>query len=443
MAKKMNQNDPRRLTSELLDCMQWVRLAATPAKKDFDPLTYRDQLSHNLSHMKQAAKRVVECGHLDGLDLIGEISVILEEISHVQKPNAANEIFWDQLSQHYPVKGGWEVDLKRLSNNLQLRILEQMITHDRNPQNIILNQLKRLSDDAFMDGLTLVLKLTAPSEMQYSIDFYKALFALKARTSSPDFIPAAVEHIAAHQDLYMSYLTRVMGIAALPESLKAKENEIAEKLVVRRRRLVLSAMGYDDNDAQAMIDSGAAVDVVPRSEDFEKMKLALTLPAEFLCMLYQVIESPVISEIAELSLSGPAGRTPYAFLERMGIARPSEWHIRAQEKSSLDEAIPLYEHALHTPGLEVSTSKFAMREFKPKDAKLLDRISSLLGSVNVKDPECRRKGQQIFDALVTNMGWGRSSKELTVMLEGPAIPGALYGKYPELKGKKLETDLGM
>jgi hypothetical protein len=441
MPLQKNPNAPLRQITSLAECMRKTQVASQPAKKDFDPVAYRDQFAQALVDMKQASRDVFESGHTAGIAQIGEIAILLEVMAEAQRPKIADEIFWDQLSQHYPVRGSWVIKLSNLPTALQLRLLEQMVTQEREPQVLIRRQLERMTNEAFMDGFTLALRMMHPSEIQYQPDFYEPLYSLKQRVADPSLMPDIVEHIVAHQELYMEYLERVTRVAKVWDDHGRLDGESDEALVFRRRQMVMRAMGYDEIEMQAMFDSGQAVNVVPNFEIFQLMRNALALPAEFLHMLHQATGSPLLLEMAEFSLLSPTGRTPYAFLEQMGLAQTPEWHLNAQEFSDISIVMRLYEHAIHTPGLEVSADRLTWHT--PRNQDWVERIVEVLMNVPVKDPECRRKGQQIFDALVKNMEAGKNVDKLKNVIENGQIPAALYKNHPALKGKKLENELGM
>lgn len=441
MALVKNPNAPRRLIENLVECMRKSKEASWPAKKDFDPVSYRDQFGKALVDMKQASRLVFESGHTAGIAQIGEIASLLEEMAEGRRSEIVDEIFWDQLSQNYPARGSWDIKLSNLSAGLQLRLLEQMITQEKDPQVLIRRQLERMTNEAFMDGFTLALRMMHPSEIQYQADFFEPLCSLKRRLADPALIPEAVEHIVAHQNLYMEYLERVTRVAKARDDFDRLDGESDEGMLFRRRQLVMHAMGYGEIEMQAMFDSGQAVNVAPNADSFQSMRNTLALPAEFLHMLHQATGSPLVLEIAELSLSSPTGRTPYAFLEQMGMAQTPEWHLNAQEFSDISIAMRLYEHAIHTPGIEVSAERLTWH--CPRDQAWVDRIVEVLMNVPVKDPECRRKGQQIFDALVKNVETGKNADRLKNIIENGQIPAAFYKDHAALKAKKLESALGM
>lgn len=444
MSKPMKTRAAHTLTAELAKSRFKILEAAIPSKGDFDPDTYRQNLEKTLIELKQLSAQVFESGHAGGLAQIGEIPSMLEDAGLVQRHKAADEIFWDSVSLHYPVLGSWTIKLSNLSDGLQIRLLEQIISQESNPYEVISTQLQRLSKSAFMDGVAASIRLTQPGNVNVLPEFYKALLLLKAHVVNPEFMPMAVEHVAAHRDLYLPYFEQVSNVGALEDTMKPIGGyEDPQKLVDRRRRLILEAMGYDEHGIQDMLDSGAAMGVVPDTMTFLKIKNAIALPPAFLHMLYQETSAPVLLTMGEHALQHPSGPTPYAHLEQMGITRPPEWHKQAQESSELDKALSLFEHAIHTPGIEVAPYKLTNPGFVYKNEALIDRAIQILANTPIKDPECRRKGQVMFDAMVHNMESGAAISKLKDKLESCDLPAIFYGKHGKLKVAKLENELGM
>lgn len=435
-------NSPRGLAAELRQSVQWVGLAAAPAKTNFDPDAYADGLDRSLSAMKRASSHVFEAGYLGGIDQIGGISDMLEELAQNPRPRVADQIFWDKLSSYYLVKGDWSPNMKNLTLSLQLRLIEQMIVQEENPQPVIENQLAHMPAESFMDGLTLSLKLIQPGEIRFHPDFYQILPYLKTRLRDHSFIPVAVEHIAAHQDLYLAFFEKVVKLANTQKTMAPMDGERLEARLIRNRCMILGLMGYSDEESLEKAAHWQSADLVPNVEGYQKIKSALALPPEFLCMLHEATGSRILVEMAEFALDSPSGRLPYAFLENMGISRPAQWHLDAQDAYGVERAIFLYEHAINTPGLELSLTYLNQRVLYAEPS-VIDRLAETLSRVNVKDPDCRRKGQMLFDTLVSDIGKGKNGAKLKEVFEGGSIPGIFYGQHKELKGIKLESDLGM
>ena len=322
MPAPINDSSPHKITSDLLRCMDRVKDAAASQDKDFDWLEYRDNLGQALADMKLATIRVAESGHIGGMEQIGAVAVLLKDLSAKRRSVEADEVFWDQLSQHYPVKGDWGADHAHLSNDLQLRLLRQMISQEPQPQTVVRNQLQRMGDSAFMAGFTTALHLLEPAEIRFSTHFYEALFSLKQRVSKPALMAAAVEHIAAHKKLYLGFLGRVMKVATMPAMIKPEADEEISDLVIRRKRIVLDLMGYSTQESTEMIESGAADGILPKAHEFARMKNALSFPAEFLCMLYHAVDHPLYEKSRRWPWMILAGEHPLSFSSRWALPDP-------------------------------------------------------------------------------------------------------------------------
>lgn len=438
----LNTTAPHKLTSDLVDSMKAVASAAVESD-NFDPDAYRIELGHALADMKEATVRVATSAHIGGMEKIGAVAVLLKDLSSKTRSIQADEIFWDQLSQYYPVKGDWGISHNHLSTGLQLRLLQQMISQEPEPEKVVRNQLQGMSDDAFMDGFTVALKLLEPSEIRFSAHFYEVLFTLKLRASKPDLMPGIVEHIAAHQTLYFGFLERIVKLASLPIFLKQNLGEEMVDLIERNQRQVLGLMGYTVTEVELMIESGGVREVLPKSHDQGRMKKALSFPAEFLYLLHQATGHPLVLEVAEIALDDPTGRMPFKFFEQMGITRSQEWFTKIQEKSGIGKAVVIFEHAIHTPGLELALGRVKRQPLMSFEPGLIERLISIVENVPVTNPDAMRKGQELFDALVENMESGKSPPLLKQLLESCQAPRIFYGKHKALKVARLENELGM
>ncbi|MBI6882658.1 hypothetical protein [Pseudomonas putida] len=442
MSLPTNPNAPHRLSTELQACIERLQEISQPEEADFDQSSYGVSLHEAFSGLRAAAIRVVESSHINGLEKVGQIPDLLKGIALKRRSREADEIFWEQMSQHYQVKSSWDADFTNLTPALQMRLLKQMIQQEPEPARVMRDEVNRLGDDAFMEGLTLALKLIEPTEIRFDPSFYEVLFTLKRRLK-PHFMPGAVEHIAAHKDLYLGFFSRLLKVATLPHIIKPKLGDDMAEMVNARKAYILDLMGYSKAEAIDLIESGSADDIVPSPASFQRMRNAMSLPAEFLALLYQAIPSKVIMDIAEIAIDDPIGRMPYVHFERMGLARSSEWHMHKQEKSGLGKSIVLFEHAIHTPGIEMCVSRIAHQPLLSDEPGLLERVESVLANVPTSDPECLRKGQLLFDALVENMNKGKSTPKLREIIESGTIQPAFYRKHRKLKVARVEHDLGI
>lgn len=445
MTSQLYSNTPHRLIADLADSIAALKKAAFPKfGSEFYDFEYRDSLSSALARVKQTSLKVFETGHINGLEKVGEIPAALKNLAGLDRDNwIANEIFWDQLSQAYPVKFGWDVKLDGLSHGLQLRLLKQMVEQDERPDQIIRLNLEQLQNDVFMDGFTTCLKLVLPPERKFSISAYEILFPLKARVHKQEFMPIAAEHIAAHQDLYFPFLERIMKVASLTQVLSTAKGQPLESAILDHKKMVLGLIGFSDKESSELIKQEKEADHLPTSVAFQRMRNALSLPAEFLALLYEMTKAPLVKRLAELAFDNPTGKLPYMHFERMGISKSHEWHVQAQEKAGLGRAVHLYEHAIMTPGLELSVRKVENQPITSGTPGILEALIAVLEAVPTSNPECRRKGQQLFDALVTNMEAKKSPPQLAEALKSSRISPVFYIKHMSLKSGRLENDLGL
>lgn len=399
----MNRSTSFALLNALTDSISKVREVGIPILgSEFSENSYRMEFANALGHMKKATVRVAESGEMAGIELIAGIPDMLKELASTERSPEANEIFWDQLSTTYAIRSDWFYRKTPLSDKLELRILAQMTAQDSAPEKMARTQLESLPDHLFMQGLTTVLQEITPPARQLRFEAFSILTILNGAVIRKGIAKEAAEHIAAHQNLYFPFFLAIL----------------------------------DEYRAKCECPQGA-------SPLMSRIAQAISLTPELLAHLYELTGHPMIKEIGEITIENPYGRTPFTFLEQIGVVRTPEWHVESQEKSGIGAGIALFEHAIMTPGIEMSVKRVTNQPLKSGKPGIIQGLIALMERVPVDDPECRRKAQILFDALVANAASGKSDPTLKELLLTAKIPKTFYRNHPGLKSERLENELGL
>jgi hypothetical protein len=434
--------NPRNLIQTLIATIEQAQRAGRAFQEpNFDPGIYAQDFSGALEELKQISAQVMLSGEMNGFVRIAEIPVMFKELASDERPSEANEIFWDQLSKAYPIKDDWFFRRERLSDPLELRIFTQMVAQSDAPEKVISRELDRLPSHLQMEAMTTALRLITSPDRVFELINFDFLLTLQRSVAKHKLTKIAAEHIAEHKDLYFPFFKRVLQVSLLPETLKAEG--IVDPVAIMRREL--HAFGYSTQVAERIINdkSDDKAKGIPSPFVYSRIKKAISLPADLLAELHKLTGHPLILEIAELAMDHPKGLTPYAFLEQIGVVRSPAWYIAAQEKTPIGSAIKLYEHAIMTPGIELSTQRVKHQPMGKSEPGLFEALINLVERVPVNDPECRRKGQEFFDALVFNATFNKVDPGLMDLLLASRINHQFFRSHPALKGQRLEEALGL
>lgn len=444
--KPLRHDAPNQIYERLLECLGTFKEVVIPITgDDFDAQTYHDNLESTLKTLKQLSIQIMDSGRMVGFRQLSVLHDLLEEAEKNERSTEANEIFWSLLSDYFPVEKNYVVSHEGLSNPLRIKLFAQMVEQTEDAGRLALKELSKLPDDLFMEGLTTTLMLVQPPERPFCTSNYELLYDLKMKLKDSAFSFAAAEHVAAHQTLYLPFFEYLLDLVTNPPALKSQgtqEGSTDEKSVdciIDEQKSLLVRMGYLEEKISEVIKKNGTYGSHIARVELESISLALALPPEFLLSLHQLTEAPVVRQMAEISCEKSSGNHPYWFLEQMGIARTPEWHLKAQETSILAHAIGLYEHAILTPGIELSLDDTKTKLHRSSVQNIKDLIT-MLESIPTSEPECRRKGQELFDVLVANMG---DMRLLAEQLQSCKINRAFYAKHTALKGRRLEDELGM
>jgi hypothetical protein len=438
----LKTNRPIDLIQALADCIDRVKIAGKAFQRpDFDALVDGANFANSLDALKKASAQIMLSGQMAGFQKIAEIPECLKLLALNERPPEANEVFWDQLSKAYPIQAEWFFRTEALSDALELRILVQMISQHQEPEKVVKTELDRFPPHLFMNALTLSLKYMLPPEREFRIETADLLFNLRKTVIKHGMAKEAAQHIAKHQDLYFPFFKRVLQASLVPETIRDKKREGTDP-VEAKIKAVFEELGLSQEGIKDVFEKTRTGDSI-RVSGFTRLKKLISLPAELLAELHNITGHPLIKEIGELAIENPFGPTPYTFFEQMGVVRSPEWHKKTQDKSPVAFVLRLYEYAITTPGIELSVQKVQHQPLTQSGPEVMVDLISLVERTPVSDPECRRKGQVLFDALVFNALSGKSGPKLKELILSSKVDYSFFRSHPSLKGPRLEEALGL
>jgi hypothetical protein len=400
---------------------------------------YRSALKNTLVSLKANCSLYIASGNTAGYKTLGEIGDLINTICDQERPAGINEVFWDELSNHYLPTSVSSWEKQALSADLRLKLsllaIEQRGTFGRNS---ISDLLEALPDTHFMDGVTgFLTRLSLPYRKFDPGAIRDTLGELKYRLKnhgSGQFQAVVSDHILSHQDIYRPLIQKVMAIYAVQGDWEKFTDDPDGGPATALLRL----LDYSDEEILELHDSGP-LNLEKRILD---LKGSVSLPAEILANLYEVHPNEWLKQWAEFVFDSSEGTLPYKHFERMGIVKSPEWHVSMQQSSPISRAMIHYEHAIHTPGIEISTTQLRGN----LEVMYLSDFNAgieILEKVDMRNTESRQKAQMLFDAMATRAQAEGAPPAQRERLASSHIDPRFFSKHPKLRGDLLENKLGL
>jgi hypothetical protein len=429
----MNSLPPYQLIKTLEEALRAVRGIGSVRNKDYKtPEDYRLAIRKALSHLKDTSIAIMQSGHSEAMEAVAKIGKeVTRQCSEPREP-MYNEIFWDELTNFYPQTSTYLWQSKGLSHDTELKAYTRALEYSTSPDTFIRNTLSYMPDEMFIDVLTMAVERLSMPYRKIDMILDHAFDALRRRLNTSEFQEMAAEHILAHQNIYFPVLGQLVGLCNREKAYDRQSRDRAHHHEMREAMYTL--LDYKPEEMTSAID-------LPSSEEIRSLGKSLSWPAEFLARLYEGAQHPAIKAQAELTFDNPDGPIPYWHFEKMGIVRSPEWFQEAQCNVNCRNDIKLYEHVIHTAGIEIMP-KWILNTNTGFSSQALDECIAVLTRVKSTDLEVRRKSQVLFDALVER-GTGPSNQWIINRLKDSSINPRFYAGHAKLRGDLLESKLGL
>jgi hypothetical protein len=403
---------------------------------------YRDRIRAIFQSLKADSAVLITSGNTMGFHLINDIGQALNQSHERLRLPEMNEVFWDELANHYPpsLPNQW-LD-QNLSAGLQLKLGFLAIEQRTSFGNTIEHILGGIPDTHFMDALTGILtRLTMPYRKFDLLAVDDALCELKFKLDDPkslSFRAMALEHLLAHQDVYFPIVKKLMAVHALGNRPDERTGSEVDKIKFVDKLLTL--LDHTPADIRELRAGGAGR--LPNNLQINSIRNTLAWPAEFLVALYEASQHPTVMQWAEFSFEDAEGRLPFKHFERIGLVRSPQWHQDSQQTATETRLMFHVEHAIHTPGIELSLERLKTID-NENPAKAFMAGIRVLENVDHSDSGVKVKAQVLFDALLHRAEEPTSPENLLDALKASAINPRFFAKHPRLRGELLENKLGL
>jgi hypothetical protein len=465
------QKSPREITTEFSKAAESLTSAArSQILNGAGADAYRQRLVMGMTRLKAASMKALQLGSMSGIEQLSGLSTKLKALCEEKRDPTENEIFWDVLADHYPPLHPSWWSKQNLPGPLLIKLGAGVLDQLPEPEQVPKQILEMLGDDHFMDGLTMAIERLMPPHRLFDIRIHEVLSLFGDRLADDRFSALATDYLLEHQALFFPVIKRLIGIGQTQPIMSARNPGAIMDLIEQHERDLLGKLDYlpDEIDRlyviqqrQKEIDLDQAQksgkhefeiekirrtrkppSALPTHADLQQINKSLAWPAEFLVRLHEICQNPVIKELALLAFEFPSGNRPYFYLERFGISRKPDWHLSAQEKSSTLKTMLLYEHAIHTDGIELSPTPLSNLDFK-LEPKILTKLIRILEGAPVNNPEGRRKAQLLIDALISRAALPKAERGIMEQLMNSAIHPHLLGNHRALRVQLLEDRLGL
>jgi hypothetical protein len=435
----MNHN----LVTEFEQCLQSLTDVGFEAHRrdDLDATSYRAELRQVFEQIKDLTVTMMQSGFAGSLEQMEKLKNTLNVVGGYTRTMEACEIYWDEVSNFFPPTKECMVWNKQdLSADLKIKLAVLTIDQMPNPELFPSNVLKRIPDDRFMDALSTLVRRLVPPYRRFDVDIYEAIGELNARLEDEALHDEAAEHIMAHQDLYFPIFQKLISLVdgVIAPDAPAQSDQQIETYV----RDTLKLLDFNHEQVDELYESGSYHSHMPRNSTFKAIQKQLSFPASFLCKLYDVAPHPMIKQLGEFAFKDPRGPMPYQHLERIGVVRSPEWHTSEQECRTQLSCVLLLEHAIHTPGIDISPKQLLEDADNFRSADFLYAIRAL-EKADIHDPECRRKALVLFDAIIENATKIRHNSWVIDRIKDSTINPKLFANQKWLRGALLENQMGL
>jgi hypothetical protein len=418
------------------------KLGQEPHNPNETPDEYRDRLRVIFQSLKTNSALLIASSNTMGFHLINDIDQALKQSHGKLRLPDMNEVFWDELANHYPPSLPSEWGNQKLSPKLQLKLSFLAIEQRTAFGNVIEEILADIPEDHFMDAFTGILaRLTMPYRKIELGPVSDALFELKLKLEDPkcqSFQVMVADHMLAHQDVYFPVVEKLMAIHAMGKSPDKETAPVAETIQFIDK--LLSHLDHTAEDIRELRASGTGT--LPIPFQINSILGSVAFPAEFLVTLYEASQHPTVMQWAEFSFEHSEGHLPFKHFERIGLVRSPEWHQNRQETAHESRVMTHFEHALHTPEIELRPKQIATID-NDYPAKAFMKGIRILEEVDLRVSGSKEKAQVMFDAMVERAQDPTAAYGLMDALKASSINPRFFARHPKLRGELLETKLGL
>lgn len=472
MAAGIQQSNAK-ITADLKQAIQdLVHASEKTIQGEYSAEAYRQCLVSAMTHLKDTTIKVLQAGSMAGLNIISTIYERINDICLEDRGSEENKIFWDELANHYPPRQPNHWLAKNLPGPLQIKLAAGVLDQMTEPKRIPRQMLEMMPNAHFMDALTMAIQRLMPPYRRFDISMQHCLSLLTDHLYSIEgFKVIAVDYLLAHQDFYIPLIRKLMSIAEPQPIIAARDADSMGDRKERYERQLLGKLGYSPDEIDELyviqqqrtlmnIDyltqtgkslkeinearaNKALLPGMPTTAELQQLTKSLSWPADVLVMLHEESQNPLFKDLANVAFEYPDGNRPYLHFEKLGITRTPQWHQSFQEKSSPLKTAMLYEHAIHTDGINLALGALLDKEFEINGAPL-SRMLFAISSAPLNHAESYRKAQSLFDALIARANnLVKPEAWIIDRMKASAISPKYYRQHKQLSGDLLEDRLGL
>lgn len=361
---------------------------------DFKESSYRDSVQHELVRLQVCLEALGKTLSFEAFETIRATEIELLDVVRKIRHAGARDAAIDEITNLFCLSTAYGDQWMATGHAVKLKLTKQLILQSLEPAEVARKHVSEAEKTKFLHSFVELTTDLLHLGMKVE-EWQLALFFAELRTylEEQSRVEGAVEYISAHINL----------VAPLMEKLVA-----------------FSKRGEGDLQATIVLNK-------------------LSLDCEFLAGLYAATNHPVVKELGAIASKSPSGRTPFAFLETMGLGLTPDWYHHQMEVAEGRHLLALIKHALVTPGVELNLSQIPTNCDQWKLAGYLEAIIT----APAQHQDCASKVNRLMSSLADQCTPGERGQKIRQQIANSGLPPDLLRNHPTLLGDRFSQDLGM
>lgn len=371
-----------------------LNAAEVEVDDDFDLDAYRDDIQDELIRLQSCVEELARTLAFEAFAIIqGTEQELLDVVRKIKNPQL-RDVLVNDIADKFGISQAFYENCRATKPHLKLKLVKEVIAQSQEPAEVARKFVSEVDKDKFLDSfveLTQALLQPGVKADEWELSNFFSQLSLYLQDQSS--IEGAVEHFAAHLN------------AVWP---------LIQKLV-----------SYGE---------GGADDLKARL-----VKSSLALDCEFLAGLYAVTHSHQVKALGAIASQNPSGKTPFAYLETMGLGLTPEWYNHKQGAADGKYLIVLMTHALVASDVPLNLTQLAANCEPWQVKEYLKGIKS----APFDQPECADKIKQLLGALAEQCQTHVKGPQIRQEIMKSDLPRIVLEPHLTLLGDRFTQELGV
>jgi len=361
---------------------------------DFEESGYRGGIQDELARLQICLEALGKSLSFEAFETIRATEVELLDVVRKIGHADARDVAIDEITNRFCLSALYSDQWMATSPTLKLKLAKQLILQSHDPAEVARKHVSEVDKSKFLHSFVeLTAELLRPTMKVHEYQLAVFFAELGSYLGEQSRVEGAIDYIAAHINVVAPLMRKVVAF---------------------------SKGGQGDYRAPIV-------------------RNMLPLDCEFLAGLYAITNSPIVKELGVSASERALGKTPFAFLETMGLGLTPDWYNNQMEGAEGFQLLALIKHALVTPGIELNLSQIPTNCEQWKLAGYLEAIKT----APVDQSDCALKVNKLLSALADQCTPGERGRKIHQQITESGLPPELLRPYPTLLGDRFTQDLGL